>query len=90
MVRVSVTCSADGIVAAVDPQRQGNRAGLFGGIELEFVNANKIGGPWYDWDAIELAALLILVGESDINGAPNSSGGWGSGTSWGVGIGTGF
>ncbi|MFT7489159.1 MAG: hypothetical protein ACI9OU_001561, partial [Candidatus Promineifilaceae bacterium] len=43
-------------------------------IELEFINLNKIGGPWYDWDAIELTALLILLGQIDINGAPNGSG----------------
>ena len=43
-------------------------------VELDF--EAPIGGPWYDWDAIELAALLILLGEIDINGAPNGSGGW--------------
>jgi len=44
------------------------------GVELEF--DAPIGGPWYDWDAIELAALLVLLGEIDIDGCPNGTGGW--------------
>ncbi|HPF34484.1 MAG TPA: FlgD immunoglobulin-like domain containing protein [Candidatus Krumholzibacteria bacterium] len=44
------------------------------GVELEF--DAPIGGPWYDWDAIELAALLILLGDLDIDGCPNGTGGW--------------